>query len=411
MKKKLARTFLFSLGLLVSQAAYCAVWETENQWSDDYDIKFSEWVKKDFNQEIFYLKGPYKEIATDCADASYGMRMIFAFENKLPFAIRNITDSRKLITNEINKFDHIADPLMRFRAFMDWIMDITDTGTLSFDSYPVEISRQFIVPGVIYLATRTHSYQVVDLSQSGITTLQYSTTPRAVRTLSRIDTYPHYVPGTFKQRKYADGFRSFKRPEQYELPETQLPGYSIEQFKKSEEVEAMPTEFYDWVVRKLQVVSETLEDKTYRYLVALCYVTWDRAEAVYDAQNYLKRIGNRCMNASEYDQHSTPGRDKKLKAYFEQLFSLARHSQWNSTSGRYKDFVDLILSQDSKKNPVEYDLIQFCDVNRQVGGPGRPMSLYEVYQLIKADKLVSDPNANLRQRWGLEDYAPSCPTY
>jgi hypothetical protein len=399
------------LSVLFFQSVKADVWPTQQQWNDHYEKKFSEWVKKDFNQEIFYTQGPYREIPTDCADASYGMRMIFAYENKLPFVIRNITDSRRFISNEISKFDHIEDPLQRFRAFMDWVMDITDTGTLTIDTYPVAINREQIQPGIIYLANRTHSYQVVDLSENGITTLQSSTTPRAVRTLSRINTFPHYVPGTIKNKKNADGFRKFKNPDQYSKADSTLPGFSLEQFEKSIEVGGMPPEFYDWVVQKLQLVPESLSDKTYRYMVALCYVTWDRAEAIYDAQNLLRKTGGRCMNATDYDQHSTPGRDKKLKAYFEQLFNLVNHPEWKKIQSRYKNHVELILGTKAMDPSIEEDLIKLCDVNRQVGGPGRPMSLAEVFNLLKAGRLVSDPNASLAERWGLANYAPRCPQY
>ena len=53
-------------------------------------------------------KSPYYGISTDCADTAYALRAIFAFENKLPFAITNPSGNRGAslsLNNKSKKFD------------------------------------------------------------------------------------------------------------------------------------------------------------------------------------------------------------------------------------------------------------------------------------------------------------------
>lgn len=404
------------LSFLNSQA-HASAWETQNQWNESFEKKYQDWVRTSFKQDIFFLQGPYKKISTDCADATYGMRLIFSYENRLPFAFLDPRASDILISNSTNQFDHIADELERFRAFMNMVMDMTDTATLSRDTYPVALNREQIVPGTIYLATKTHSYQIVDLSEYGIPVLQSSTTPRQVRTLSRVDGYPHYVPGDYKPKKYADGFRRFKTPTQYGVPDSTLPGYSIEQFEIANSVAGVASAFYDEVQKKLGLKKEPLEDKAYRYMKALCYSAWDRAEAIYDAQMFFRRQYNqydevRCMTASEYDAYSTPGRDKKLRLSFSQLQNLTSLEGWQNASGKYKDYVNyIVFGPHSSPSSTGEDLTNYCDVNKQVGGPGRRMSLAELNTVLQNGTAISDPNAPLLQRWGIEPYQPNCPQY
>ena len=401
----------------LNSVAQAAVWDTQNQWSPSFEKKYQEWVKTSFKQDIFFTEGPYKNISTDCADATYGMRLIFSYENKLPFAFLDPRTANSLITNNSTQFDRIGNGLERFRAFMVMVMDLTTTASLSSDTYPIALTRESIVAGTVYLATKTHSYQILGLTEHGIPILQSSTTPRQVRTMSRLTGYPHYVPGDYKPKKYADGFRRFKTPDQYGLPESSLPGYSIEQFQMAAAAGGLAPSFYDEVQKKLGQRKESLDEKAYRYMKALCFSAWDRAEAIYDAQMFFRRQYNqynetRCMTAAEYDAYSTPGRDKKLRLTFAQLQNLVQQSGWKYATSESKKFVDYIVQGPNRyeRNTGE-DLTNFCDVNRQVGGPGRPMSLAELNTVLQNGTASSDPNAPLLQRWGLEPYQQTCPQY
>ena len=39
------------------------------------------------------------------------------------------------------------------------------------------------------------------------------------------------------------------------------------------------------------------------------------------------------------------------------------------------------------------------------------LRLSEIFKALTDDKIVSDPNANIAQRWGLEPYTAQCPIY
>ena len=75
---------------LMAGNAQAAVWSENNSWDQTWEDRYSDWVKTSFNEDVF-TQGSYKGIATDCADAVYAARLIFAFENQLPFVILDPT--------------------------------------------------------------------------------------------------------------------------------------------------------------------------------------------------------------------------------------------------------------------------------------------------------------------------------
>lgn len=401
--------------LSIGQAA---VWKHDREWTEHDENAYAEWVKTKFNPEIFWRTGAYPDISTDCADAVYGMRMIYAFENKLPFVIRS---GGGFLSNETSRYDAIQDPRARFRAFMKNVMDITNTTTLSDDTYPIEISREAITPGTMYLATGTHVYAVVDVTDGGITIIQSSTVPREVRVMTRVEAFPNYIPGDLKIRnkKNVDGFRRFKQPQMYSKIPTALPHYSLEQFEKVNELRENGLKFYDWVQSRLATRVETIDERLSRSLLLVCYSSWDRGEAInrgYFAAR-IKQIKQTreqkspCFTAAEYDEYSTPTRDRRLTEYFHQLHDLVSIPGYERHNSETKQMLEHIIAH-NRTPEMEERVIQWCDVNRQTGGgPQRPMSLAELHDLALNKKLVSDPHATIAQRWGLEPFVSSCPQY
>jgi len=402
------------LKLPLSQAA---VWGHSQAWTTEDETNYSRWVKEKFAPDVFWKTGAYPNTSTDCADSAYAMRMIYAYENNLPFAIKQVDGTSGLLTNETAKFDRIKNSRERFLAFLNYVMDMTSSSTLANDTYPIEITRESLTPGSIYLATGTHVYQVVDVTEGGTTIIQYSTVPRAVRVLSRVDMFPNYVPGDLKikGRQNIDGFRRFKQPQMYKASDSTLPHYSLEQFAKAQEFSMSGLKFYEWTQSRLAIRPETAHEKIQRSLLLVCYASWDRAEAVNDGVfafqvKKIKDNQNFCFNASEYDSYSTPTRDKRLINYFEHLHLLPEIPGYAEYRGEMKEMIEQIIGR-TRTEKMENRLFEWCDINRQVGGPGRPMSLSELHDLALGGRLVSDPHANTLQRWGLETFTPTCRQY
>jgi hypothetical protein len=73
-------------------------WDDEEVWSDAWEEKFTEWVKKEFTLDYFKKYN----FATDCADVAVALRWIFARRFKLPIGI-HLSGSGILFTHESMK--------------------------------------------------------------------------------------------------------------------------------------------------------------------------------------------------------------------------------------------------------------------------------------------------------------------
>ena len=396
----------FGLLAIPGGAALAAVWNVTGQWDEAAEKRYSQWVEEHFHSEFFYRDTPYELIATDCADVAYGMRMVFAFENKLPFVIRQPDDGTRLISHTTTRFDHLPAGLVRFRAFMNWIMSITSTATLVQDTYPVRIDREQIRPGIIYLTWRTHAMQVVALLPSGVIRYLESTAPRAIRPMRSMLGFPHQVPADPRARRHADGFRRFKVPQDYGKPEQLLAGYGVEQFEQARELQRETLPYYEWMQTRLAIEPEPPRQLARRSMFVVCELAYDRASAVDEAQELLAELrlqGRRCMNAAEIDEHSTPIRDRLLKRAFEHLQRLPERPDWDRAQGRYRNYVDALTGRltGDQLEQLRPELLKWCDVGKIDGGPGRPMDLLELAALLRDGRLVSDPHATIDQRWGI----------
>jgi len=401
------------LALTAAAPAHAAVWAVQAQWDDDAERRYSAWVAQRFVPTIFYADSPYADFATDCADAAYAMRLLFAYESGLPFVISDPERPGRTITQATGRFDHLPAGVPRVRAFMEWIAVTTSTATLADDTYPVRVDREQIRPGAIFLAWRRHVVQVVDVEDTGVIRYLESTSPRAIRVMTSIRGFPHQVPAEPAARRHGDGFRRFKWPQHYGQPEPSLPGHGTEQFDRARALgrEALP--FHDWVRMRLAQVDEPPAQRARRQLFTLCQIAWDRAGAIDEAQQALRALratGRRCLSGAELDAHSTPGRDDALRRAFVHAVAQADRPEWAQVQGRFRDFVELLVGRlpESDADRVRADLLGWCDVNRVDGGPGRPMDLAELHRLAADGRLVSDPHAPPAQRWGLAPHAPAC---
>ena len=403
---------LFFILLGINTPSMAMVWKSENSWDEVWEKRYQHWVKNNWTEEFFMneKKPIYYKFSHDCADAVYAMRLVFAYEYKLPFVINNPSKRGKTISNGITQWDKLPEE-KRVRRFMDYVANMTSTRSLENDTFPIALDD--IKPGDVYVAPDVHSYQVVDITDAGIAEVMSSTTPQAPRFLDRIPSFPFYVPEDIKGK--SDGYRRFIQPQNIRTPIKKQPGYNEEQFEIAKSVNYDYVKFTDIISSALGSRTEAADEKTLRLLIAMCMYANDRSIYVYDALWHLQKIrkqGRKCMTRSEYDNYSTPSRDRRLTAFFN---AVKNHYEKNN---KFKHWTQpqrwaKTLFAIEQPSPAEIkDLNSFCMVRMSLGEEYY-IPLRDLRQNLSAGKVISDPNAPLEYRWGAQTspYKPECKTY
>jgi|GEM_PF-509646 len=423
-----AASAVCALACLSALPAHAAIWEATSEWTEEHERTYAEWVREEFDKDFFHQpeETTIFGLALDCSDAIYAMRIMYAYENSLPFAINDPTGKRRTLSNEFTKWDgyretrreELDDGTWRtyqgpeftesdkVRAFIDYVGDVTSTLNLVNDTYPVALDD--IQPGDMFLLPRNHAYIVKDIDATGaMTTLSHSS-PRAWRIMAEIQDFPAEVAEDSRKR---DGYRRFKPIEHLRTAPADVPGASLEQWEIAANLGGSREAFALATQEALASVKEPLGQKASRLFASLCDYAAQRVDIVNHGLNYLARMeenhGRQCMGIGEYAEYSTPGRDKKLDGQFRVLGALRSDPAWGESSFAEKEAIEAIF--DPENTLTEEEVGAFCAVPFDIGG-GRNMTLRELYRGLEAGRLVSDPHAPLEYRWGLarDGWSPQC---
>ncbi len=224
---------------LIGFTAHAEVWQANQTWNADWEREYGRWVNKNLNTEIFrdgrtLLSG----LSTDCADALYAVRVLFAYEHSLPFVINApdvLQSQMKTFGNDTSMFDSITDEKKRVRAFINYLGDEVGAFNLQKDTFPVAIDQ--INSGILYIVEwqllgmgkmNQHSYILKGFDSDHELIYYYSDAPRKVRKLEVNVKYPRF---SFDYAPY--GYRRWKHPEHLLIAEKDIPveaGYSREQY-------------------------------------------------------------------------------------------------------------------------------------------------------------------------------------
>jgi len=382
---------LLSFGHLSTQAA---VWENKFQWTDLWEEAYSKWVVAHWKMDVFTNpQSILYNIPTDCADASYNMRALFAYTYKLPFHAGSYN-------NSMNQFDVNENENERFRAFILSVNKNVGTKTLMTDTYPIGINRTQFRPGIIFVSDKpiNHSVQVVELSPTGIPTLFDSTEPSRVRTLFVRSSFAPYVVKT-----RSEGYRAFKWPEHYTIADNKIPGYSEQQYEIMEKFRFIDLYFSEFE-SLLRERPETVDEKAERLMKLVCNEMRYRVQFVEDAlENNLKQPANTCYSSTQYDLYSTPSRDRKLASMLRYTLNLLKDGPtWEKLSLQNRGKFNILFL--GGNSPAD----NWCQIQTK---SNLDLKMSDIAQASLGQKLVSDPHANEKQRWGLEPYSPQCPQY
>ena len=365
---------LIALALILGQAsAQASVWSTTRPWDASAEAEFGNWIAN-LPTDIFTNPGSkWAGISTDCADAAYSLRIIFAYEHGLPIAFEGG------FSNTVGKFDSIGGEKARVMAFIRWVNQGTGTASVSHDTYPLAISPATIRPGTLFVHAATndsrvsityrsgHVYYLKDVNtENGLITYMSSTVPAEVRNLNLqygID---------FAPQQTTSGYRAWKWPNT-----SARPGMSNEQYQIGGWYPGSYGDVNLWDSWQEAVQSRLRSrpmDRSEKLSIAeanLKNVLDQRAQAVTRAWNfYQKRYhGSGCMSAGDYENYSTSTRDTKVQEAI---------SNFRSSGG----------------STFEYRV-----------GRSATLDFEQIYNLFMTKKVleISEPEHSPEVRWGIQD--------
>lgn len=391
----------------LSGVAKAAVWETRSSWTAESENEYQLWVQTNWNKNYFLKDGPLKNMVMDCADVVYAMRVLYAAERGLPFVMKDpTTRAGNPITNEMTRWDSKPQP-ERLRSFLNLIYGVGSTASLPADTYPTAISRATLGAGSLILTDRAkhHSWTIQNFSKTGVPYLLFGSRPARTLLYERND-YPSVgfvFPNGIRPETNA-GFRNFRQPSDIGKPVHEVQGYSLEQY-------SLPTQggWMRGVQKRMQQVAETHEQRVVRLHNEACIGARERIDVVRGALKLAQAIGSRCMSAAEYDDHSTPSRDQRLKDAFNDL---AHSYQTAMANGGLSASTRKLAESAMNPNISPDDTDATCLVEI---APGKKLALGQVFGASMSGALSNNPHDTLEMRWGLAKgpsaKASACPVY
>ena len=408
------RNFAFAVMMLFGMSAQAAVWTEANEWSPAYEDRFAEWVRTEWRTDFFSRKSlkngqsnPYYGLRVDCADTVYSMRIVFAYENRLPFVAQDPTASGKTISNKMSRWDGQSE-INRVRNFLLFIYNTMSTRSLPNDTYPVAISRDTIRSGGLMATTKKnhHSWTIKEILPIGVPYLVYNSVVGANSGfgLQERQSWPNpewVFEGDYSASSGA-GFRYWRPASALNKPVWQTPGYSDEQFK-------IPlNKWVRYVQNRLALRQETDDQLIARLMKTTCEGFTGRVTSINEGLDYLKR-NSKCMDYATYDTYSTPNRDRRI---FDDFMSLRRAYReilqingGNQLSAGTKAQLDKIfpsinLSVAQEASKMGAQGITAASVCSTAYLPGRTMDLAEFKRRLFLGLISNNPHDGGEYRWG-----------
>ena len=412
------------LPILFVTTAHAVVWNTTASWNEAAENEFSKFIANFPLDSFTNPSSPYFGIRTDCADAAYTLRTLFAAQHGLPVNYFTLdydktTKKKYELSNTISRFDSITDDAKRLRAFIQYVNDFTDTGSLPYDTYPVQINRRWVRPGTMFLHApfegskelakkqgvpfsymEGHVYYLGKVQTNGLMTYIGSTVPAAVRNLSARQGI------LFAPADMRSGYRAWKWPA---TVDKNMPGYSEQQFSaaqfgwraKGYENATLWTNWQENIQAQLRTREMTAEE---RYLASannFKAALMERGTAVIEGWKFYKAHypNGGCMDAHDYDNNSTPMRDKRIQLEL-QIFKAAAEKYVNSSEYRDDFSAYGFWAPERSMQPLERLLRNF---KIQVL-PNRPaINFTQIENTFMTQTVVeiSEPEHSPEVRWGI----------
>ncbi|WP_374033636.1 hypothetical protein ACES2I_12925 [Bdellovibrio bacteriovorus] len=408
------RSLLMFVMLLMGTAANAAVWTEVNEWSQAYEDRYAEWVRAEWRTDFFSRKSlrngqsnPYYGLRVDCADTVYSMRIIFAYENRLPFVAQDPTAAGKTISNKMSRWDGQSEN-QRVRNFLWYIYGVMSTRSLPNDTYPVAINRNTIRSGGLMATSKKnhHSWTIKEILPIGVPYLVYNSVVGANSGygLQERQSWPNpdwVFEGDYSVNSGA-GFRYWRPASALNKPVWQSPGYSDEQFK-------IPlNKWVRHVQSRLALRQETDDQLVARLIKTTCSGFADRVTSINEGLDYLKR-NNKCMDYATYDTYSTPNRDRRifddfmsLRRAYKEILQINGGNQLSASTKAQLDkiFPAISLSAAQETSRMAAQTVTSASVCVVDYLPGRKMDLAEFKRRLFQGLISNNPHDGGEYRWG-----------
>lgn len=354
------------------------VWKVgDHRWTLEEEYRFGKWVDETVTEDFFIR---YK-IPTDCADAVYAIRWIYARMNSLPAAAT--TRDGRLIGHWSSDWKHLpTHPEWhrdeRFRAALFYLLRKTWTGTLSLDTYPVRISPDSVTPGTLFLVTESHTgiigHVFLDGSQAHPLQTWESQLPIKVQKLSL-----RYFFSGRPELNARSGLVKFKwlvseNGEWKYLPDKEHPFYSEEQYQPAFTKDS--SDFVEAVAKRIDPKTYDPKEKMNKVIGTITRFLRERVSIV--LAGYQECYRGKCQEGSEqWEIHSTSGRDGMIMLIMDHLSEI------------------IALNHLDKENTERMMKAISIDISGK-----RSITFYDVYQNYLW--LSSHPGDSIDARWGLK---------
>ncbi len=390
-----------------SMKSFASVWDDTQNWSVQYEEEFSAWISSNKVYEGMFVDktSPYYGIKVDCADTAYAFRAIFAFEHKLPFAVKDPSGSRtnSLLSNKSKAWDKISAGTPRLIAMLNDLGEMVGTENLAhFDSYPQAIVD--VSPGSVFMYKISpsprkfirHTYNVKNINLVGTFDTIYSTQANKAQGLPLIRKkefeFSHAPQSPW-------GFKRIRWPEHIGKEIAQLPPELKASTSQYDQAQSLgEAGFFKMVKKTLAKTNETKAEKIIRLFQMVCSESMARIDYINQALVVLKKTNNACMDYANYDAYSTPSRDKTLKELYNELkeayIDLKTTNELNTLSPDLISYAETIFDN---KIEGEENLLQACPINYRTGVS---ISMATLFKRIEANRLSSHPNDIVELRWG-----------
>lgn len=363
------------------------LWETRNQWSDEWEIKYAQWLQNNVHEDFYQIYG----IPTDCADALVGLRWIFSRMNYLP-AANTVADTNELFGNfsmpkkweNLNTAENWYDDEL-FKTAINYIMDLASTKTVIKDGYPVRIDRTGLLAGA-YIITNVHNVghakTISETHYDEATELPFytlaSTVPRTVRILVRETFVDQEWPTRGTKDILAFRWPILKNSRWVLKPSNEHSRYSEEEYDESLRVH-YPA-FISFILSRVKNNYDPVKLVEFGLKEIVDYINL-RVDIVNKGYQFCSN--KFCQDGTgDYDDWSTDSRDEKLLKKFIELDKLVKEFEQISP-GLYGTWVNQLR-------------------NTKVNINGNYITLSSIRYLFERKFTSPNPNMTPNQRWGLD---------
>ncbi len=354
------------------------VWEVgDRRWTIEEERRFEKWVEENITEDFFIRHS----IPTDCADAVYAIRWIYARMAHLPAAVT--TKEGRLIGHWSTDWKHLPthpewDQDERFRAALLHILPRTWTGTLPHDTYPVRISPDSLTPGTLFLVTESHTGIIGHVFRDGSYVHPLQTWESALPVKVQKLTSRYFFLAKPDSRT-GSGLVKFRWPvsengEWKYLPVKEHPFYSEEQYASG--FSKGYADFADAVAKKIDPTHYTPAEKLTRVMGTTTRLLKERVPIV--LEGHKDCLNGDCPEGSEWwEVQNTMGRDETIVLLMDHLSQIIESNRLDREKTiKMMESISIDISKD------------------------RSVTFYHLYQSHLW--LSSHPGDSIEARWGLK---------